>query len=76
MSKKSDLKKAILDSEKEIEELEKKRVRSQSALLQSILNESKPNDMDVEYFKVFTSLIEVERANLRKLKQEYENLKK
>lgn len=70
MSKKSDLKKAIQESEEEIESLEKKRARSQSALLQAILNNTKPNDMDVEYFKTFSSLIEVERNNLRKLKEE------
>lgn len=75
MSKKSALKRKISDSEKEIENLEKKRVRSQSALLEAILCNTKPNDADVEYFKVFSSLIEVERANLRKLKEELETLK-
>lgn len=76
MSKKRDLKRAIKESEEEIESLEQKRVRSQAALMKSVINESKPNEMDVEYFKTFSSLIEVERANLRKLKQEYEKLKK
>ena len=40
MSKKSDLKRAIMDSEREIEELENKCRRSQTALLQSILNKT------------------------------------
>ena len=35
MSRKSDLKKAIQESEEEIETLEKKRIRSQSALLEA-----------------------------------------
>lgn len=74
MSKKSDLKRAILDSEKEIAELEKKCGRSQTALLQSILNNTKLDEQDAQYFRVYTSLIEVERENLRKLKEELKNL--
>lgn len=75
MSKKSEIKKAISDSEKEILELERKRTRSQSALLEAIINNEKPKPSDVEYFKVFTQLIEVERDNLRKLNEELKNLK-
>lgn len=74
MSKKSDLKRAIMESEKEIEELEKKCTRSQTALLQSILNNTKVNEEDAQYFRVYTSLIEVERENLRKLKEELKSL--
>lgn len=74
MSKKSDLKRAIMDSEKEIEELENKCRRSQTALLQSILNNTKLSEEDAQYFRVYTSLIEVERENLRKLKEELKNL--
>lgn len=74
MSKKSDLKRAILESEKEISELEKKCARSQTALLQSILNNTQLNEQDAQYFRVYTSLIEVERENLRKLKEELANL--
>ncbi len=75
MSKKSDLKRAIMASEKELDELEKKCSRSKTALLQSILLNSKPNEQDAQYFRVYTSLIEVERENLRKLKEELESLK-
>lgn len=75
MSKKSELKKAIADSEKEIEMLEKKRMRSQSAILEAYINKDTPNDSDAEYFRVYTSLIELERANLRKLNEELEKLK-
>ena len=53
MSKKSDLKREISESEKEIETLEKKRMRSQSALLEAYLNNTSPNESDVEYFKIF-----------------------
>lgn len=74
MSKKSDLKKAILDSEKEIAELERKCNRSQTAVLKSILNNTAVNEQDAQYFRVYTSLIEVERENLRKLKEELKSL--
>ncbi len=75
MSKKSELKRAITESEEEIENLEKKRARSQSALIGAIIENRKPNDVDVEYFKTFTALIDVERENLRKLREELDGLK-
>ena len=68
------MKKAIQESEQEIEALEKKRMRSQSALLEAFLNHTVPSDSDAEYFKVFSSLIELERDNLRKLTSELEKL--
>ena len=74
MSKKSDLKRAVTESERELSELERKCARSQTALLQSILNCTKPDEQDAQYFRVYTSLIEVERENLRKLKEELKNL--
>ena len=51
MSKKSELKKAIQESEDEIESLEKKRTRSQSALLEAFLNHTTPSDKDAENFR-------------------------
>lgn len=75
MSKKGDIKKAIIDSEKEIELLEKKRGRSQSALLEAIITNMKPSEDDVKYFKVYSSLIAAERENLRRLKDELAKLK-
>ena len=74
MSRKIDLKKAIQESEEEIETLEKKRIRSQSALLEAFLNHTEPSEADSEYFRVFTSLIELERENLRRLSKELSEL--
>lgn len=76
MSKKSDLKRAIADTEKEIEALEKKRARSQSVLLSAIVSKTEPDPTDVEYFRVFTALIDERRQTLRQLMEELENLKK
>lgn len=74
MSQKSALKKAIKDSEKEIENLEKKRMRSQSALLETVVTGEKANKQDLEYFKLYTSLIELERKNLSQLYKELNSL--
>lgn len=74
MSKRSDLKRAIMDSAKEIAELEAKCARSQTALLQSILNGTRINEEDAQYFRIYTSLIDVERENLRKLTEELKSL--
>ena len=76
MSKKSELKRAIADTEQEIEALEKKRARSQSVLLSAVVTKSEPNPTDVEYFRVFTALIDERRQTLRQLMDELENLKK
>lgn len=73
VSKKSDLKKSIAESEEEIRKLESKRMRSQSALLEAILNHQEPSDIDVEYFKMFTSLIDLERDNLIWLNDQFDN---
>lgn len=74
MSKKSDLKKAIAESEQEIADLETRRNRSQSALLQSLLDQKKPDKNDAEYYRVYSQLIDLERANLRKLMAELKKL--
>lgn len=44
MSKKGELKRKIGDLEREIEALEKKRARSQSALMTAMLKKEKPED--------------------------------
>jgi len=74
MSKKGELKRKIAESEEEIALLEQKRGRSQSALLEAIISNRQPDPTDVEYFKTFSQLIDLERANWRKLKSELDNL--
>ena len=74
MSKQRDLKKAIAETESEIEALEKKRARSQSVLLKAVVLKQEPNPTDVEYFRVFTDLIDERRETLRKLIEELNNL--
>ena len=57
-----------------IEELEKKRYRSQSALVEAILKHETPSDEDVEYFNKYTAEIDKLRREIRSMKKELENL--
>ena len=74
MFRKLALKKAIKESEQELENLEKKRMRSQSAILETVVTGEKLSKQDEEYFKLYTSLIELERKNLARLRSEYDSL--
>ena len=76
MSKKGQLKRAIQDSEREIEALEMKRERSQMAIMRAMISGQKPSPEDLQYFNVFSTLIDNERENLRSLIAELESLKK
>ncbi|MCR5693820.1 MAG: hypothetical protein K6G89_02475 [Clostridia bacterium] len=75
MFEKMKLNKEIKKCKQHIEEIEKRRARSQAALIEAILKNAQPNDDDVDYFNQFTSLIEKERDNLHKLQRELEKLK-
>lgn len=75
MSKKSKLKRAIDDSEREIEALEQKRERSQIAVMRAMLQGVKPDPVDQHYFLTFSMLIDNERENLRRLYVELAGLK-
>lgn len=74
MSKKSEIKKKIMESEAEIEALEAKLMRSQISVLGAILRNEEPSSTDKEYFRVYSKLIEVERDNLKELRAELNNL--
>ncbi len=74
MFKKSELKKAIAESERTLEDLEQKRIRSQSALLYAYVNKSDPPEADSEIFKLYSQLIDLERKHLNNLKEELEKL--
>lgn len=74
MFKKAKLKKGIKRAKKTILMLEKKRTRSQAALVEAILTHQSPDDSDVEYFNRFTELIEAERNKMHNLMKELENI--
>ena len=75
MSKKGELKKAIAESERTLEDLEQKRIRSLSAILYAYINQTTPREEDNEIFNLYTQLIELERKYLQSLQTELENLK-
>lgn len=74
MSRKSELEKLIKNSEQELDVLEQKRIRSMCAFIEALVNHDTPSAEDVEYFKTFSGLIEVERNNLRMLNDELDGL--
>ncbi len=74
MSKKSELKKAIAESERTLEDLEQKRIRSQSAILYAYINKADPPQADNEIFNLYTQLIDLERKHLNNLKEEFDKL--
>ena len=74
MFEKSKLKKEIKKAKSNIEMLEKKRTRSQAALVEAILTQQSPDDSDVEYFNRFTELIEAERKKMHELEKQLEAL--
>ena len=76
MSRKRELKKAIDDCESEIEALERKRERSQIAVMRAMIAGVKPNPEDERYFQVFSDLIDKEREELRKLYAELAEITK
>ncbi len=74
--KKAQLKKEIEASRLEIENLERKLGRSQVAIIEAIISHTKPADADIEYFRTYAALIDVERENLQKLTAELKALDK
>jgi len=57
MFEKCKIKRKIKRYQKMIESVEKKRIRSQAALVEAILTNSVPSDEDVDYFNKHTAVI-------------------
>ena len=58
----------------QIEELEKKRARSQSALMDAILSNSIPEDQDVDYFNRYSERINSDRERIRELERKLKEI--
>lgn len=54
--------------DKEMSELESKRMRSQASLVSALLKNTVPDEEDVEYFNNYSSKIDALRAEIRELK--------
>ena len=74
MSEKRKLKKEIKICRQTIEEIERKRSRSQSALVQAVLLQEEPDEMDVEWFNKYTGEITACRNHMMEMKKELESL--
>ncbi len=74
MNEKRRLKKEIKRCRLTIEEIERKRSRSQSALVQAILLQEEPNEMDVEWFNKYTGDITACRNHMIELQKKLDSL--
>ena len=75
MSEKSKLKKEIKICRQTIEEIERKRSRSQSALVQAVLLQETPDERDVEWFNKYTGEITACRNHMIDLQKKLDSLK-
>jgi hypothetical protein len=75
MSEKSRLKKEIKLCMSTIREIERKRSRSQSALVQAILLQEQPDETDVEWFNKYTGEITACRNHMIELQKKLNSLK-
>lgn len=76
MSTKEDLLKEIATAKAEIVELESKIMRSQTSIIESLIDKEEPKDNEKNYFKTLLSLINLNRQKLQMLSDELEFMKK
>ena len=74
MGEKSRLKKEIKLCMSTIKEIERKRSRSQSALVQAILLQEQPDEMDVAWFNKYTGEITACRNHMIELQKKLKSL--
>lgn len=74
MFEKLRIKKKIKLYRDQIELLEKKRSRSQAALVEAILTHTSPSDEDVDYFNNYTRQINEIRNMMHELQKKYDQL--
>ncbi len=74
MGEKSRLKKEIKLCMSTIKEIERKRSRSQSALVQAILLQEQPDETDVEWFNKYTGEITACRNHMIELQKKLRSL--
>ena len=74
MSRKEELIAEIEKQKDELNDLERKRMRSQSDLVEALIDKVEPNETEVKFFKTLSSLIRLEREQLNCLQEELERL--
>ena len=73
-NEKRKLKKEIKTCMRTIEEIERKRSRSQSALVQAVLLQETPDERDVEWFNKYTGEITACRNHMIELQKKLNSL--
>ena len=74
MSKKKEIEKEIEECELEIKSLEQKLMRSQTSLMESLLDKTEPDPIELEFFRVFSKLVKHQRSRLADLNEELKSL--
>ena len=74
MSLKKDLAKEIGVLEKEMSELESKRVRSMAALMESLISRRDPETSEMQFFRQYSAEIEIKREKLIELNNKLKQL--
>lgn len=74
MSRKEELLEEIQKTEAEIKDAEQKLLRSQSSLLEALLDKIEPPKSDVQYFKTLLSIIRLGREKLQLMQDELDRL--
>ena len=74
MSLKKDLAKEIGVLEKEMSELESKRVRSMAALMESLISKKDPNTFEMQFFRQYSAEIEIKREKLIEMSEKLKKL--
>ena len=68
------LKSKIKQCQNNIADLERRRARSQAALVEAILTHTSPSDEDVDFFNKFTAEITDQRDEMHRLQAELKKL--
>ena len=74
MSKKKEIEKESEECELEIKSLEQKLMRSQTSLMESLLDKTEPDPIELEFFRVFSKLVKQQRSRLADLNEELKSL--
>ena len=74
MSLKKDLAKEIGMLEREMQELESKRVRSMAALMESLISRRDPETSEMQFFRQYSAEIEIKREKLIELNNKLKQL--
>lgn len=67
MSLRKDLSREIAMLEREMQELENKRARSMSSLMESLISRRDPDEFEMQFFRQYSAEIEIKREKLIEL---------